>query len=118
MPAKCQPSAGQMPRGTSFALDLSVDYRTLERNEAGEYQDACDITIHSKPASRCQPPLSKAWLSGWPRAGARVIAIFPRLHHYSFTHLFVQVRPSVQVEEMLDRFTRVFIILNDHDAGL
>jgi hypothetical protein len=49
-----------MTGGTAFALDFSADYRKLERNESGEYQDACDITIRSKPASRCQPPIDFA----------------------------------------------------------
>jgi hypothetical protein len=44
-----------MMGGTAFALDLSADYRKLERNEPGEYQDACDITIRSKPISLHEP---------------------------------------------------------------
>jgi hypothetical protein len=47
-----------MMGGTAFALDLSADYRKLERNESGEYQDACDITIRSKPISLHEPPLT------------------------------------------------------------
>jgi hypothetical protein len=34
-----------MMEGAAFALDLSADDRKLEISEAGEYQDACNITI-------------------------------------------------------------------------
>jgi hypothetical protein len=44
----------------AFALDLSADYRKLEINEAGEYQDACDITIGPSHVSPHQSALTNA----------------------------------------------------------